>query len=202
MTDRRGLGRLAAVAILSLAGAAPAWAQLDSRSTAPIDTTANEMEVVNSKCLVIFRGAAEALQGKSRLRANTISVFSHTKSMQANGTPVCGGTDRIEADGDVYFVTTDQNARGDHAVYTNASDTVVMTGNVIVVQGNNVARGDRLIYNVSTKAARLETGSKSVGTAHRVRGVFYPEPKDQNGQTGSDGGAAAPAQPAPGPGQS
>ena len=46
MTDRSALGCLAMVAILSLAGSAPAWAQLDSRSTAPIDTTANEMEVV------------------------------------------------------------------------------------------------------------------------------------------------------------
>ncbi|MGA0602570.1 LptA/OstA family protein [Caulobacter sp. KR2-114] len=199
MTDRTALGpRLAMVAILSLAAAGPALAQLDSRSTAPIDTTANEMEVVNSKCLVIFRGAAEALQGKSRLRANTISVYSHTKSVQANGAPVCGGTDRIEADGNVYFVTTDQNARGDHAVYSNASDQVVMTGNVIVVQGNNVARGDKLTYNLSTKAARLESGAANVGSARRVRGVFYPEPKDQNGATGSTPAPAPPATPAPG----
>ena len=187
MTDRGALGRWAMVAVVALAGAAPmavpaaAWAQLDSKSTAPIDTTANEMEVVNSRCLVIFRGAAEALQGKSRLRANTISVYSRTKSVQQNGQPNCGGTDRIEADGNVYFVTPDQNARGDHAVYTNASDEVVMTGNVIVVQGNNVARGDRLTYNTQSKAARLESASKGLGSAKRVRGVFYPEPKDQAG---------------------
>ena len=185
MIDRAALGRLglATLAVCAFTGAGPAWAQLDSRSTAPVDTTANEMEVVNSKCLVVFRGAAEALQGKSRLRANTISVYSRTKSLQANGTPNCGGTDRIEADGNVYFVTPDQNARGDHATYTNASDEVVMTGNVIVVQGNNVARGDRLVYNVQSKAARLESGSKGLGSAKRVRGVFYPEPKDQNTPT-------------------
>jgi len=199
MTDRGASGRLglAVMALFALMGAAPgtAWAQLDSRSTAPIDTTANEMEVVNSKCLVIFRGAAEALQGKSRLRANTISVFSRTKSVQANGQPNCGGTDRIEADGNVYFVTADQNARGDHAVYTNASDEVVMTGNVIVVQGNNVARGDRLVYNVQTKAARLSSGAKGVGSARRVRGVFYPEPKDQPGTPASPTAAPPPGQP-------
>lgn len=197
MTDRGASGRLglAVMALFVFAAAAPARAQLDSRSTAPIDTTANEMEVVNSKCLVIFRGAAEALQGKSRLRANTISVFSRTKSVQANGQPNCGGTDRIEADGNVYFVTADQNARGDHAVYTNASDEVVMTGNVIVVQGNNVARGDRLVYNVQTKAARLSSASKAVGSARRVRGVFYPEPKDQTASP------ASPSAPPPPPGQ-
>ncbi|HEX7761644.1 MAG TPA: LptA/OstA family protein [Caulobacteraceae bacterium] len=198
MTDRAALARLglATLAVLAGVGAAPglALAQLDSRSTAPIDTTANEMEVVNSKCLVVFRGAAEALQGKSRLRANTISVYSRTKNIQANGQPNCGGTDRIEADGNVYFVTPDQNARGDHAIYTNASDEVVMTGNVIVVQGNNVARGDRLTYNVQSKAARLESGSKGLGSAKRVRGVFYPEPKDENAP-------ASPAAPPPSSGQ-
>lgn len=197
MTDRAALAKLglATLAAFALAGSGPgtAWAQLDSRSTAPIDTTANEMEVVNSKCLVVFRGAAEALQGKSRLRANTISVYSRTKNMQANGQPNCGGTDRIEADGNVYFVTPDQNARGDHAVYTNASDEVVMTGNVIVVQGNNVARGDRLVYNIQTKAARLESSSTGRGTARRVRGVFYPEPKDA--------AASGTAAPPPSPGQ-
>ncbi len=198
MTDRAALAKLglATLAVFALVGTAPgvALAQLDSRSTAPIDTTASEMEVVNSKCLVVFRGAAEALQGKSRLRANTISVFSRTKNMQANGQPNCGGTDRIEADGNVYFVTADQNARGDHAIYTNASDEVVMTGNVIVVQGSNVARGDRLVYNVQTKAARLESSSKGLGSARRVRGVFYPEPKD-TAAPGTQAPSPAPGQP-------
>jgi lipopolysaccharide export system protein LptA len=191
MTVRAALRVLAAAATLALGAGGAAHAQLDTRSTAPIDTTADEMEVVNSQCLVIFRGAAEAMQGKSRLRAHTISVYSRPKGASANGQPNCGGTDRIVADGEVYFVTPDQNARGDHAVYTSASDQIVMTGNVIVVQGNNVARGDRLTIHVATKAAKLESDTHGRGQPHRVRGVFYPE-KNENGAPASPAQGSAP----------
>src|SRR5882757_11405021 len=122
MTVRPALIASGLAASFALTCGGAAHAQLDTRSTAPIDTTADEMEVVNSKCLVIFRGAAEAMQGKSRLRAHTISVYSRPKGASANGQPNCGGTDRIEADGEVYFVTPDQNARGDHATYNSAAD--------------------------------------------------------------------------------
>jgi len=175
MTVRAALLASGLAALFALAGAPAAYAQLDTRSNQPIDTTADEMEVVNSQCLVVFRGAAEAMQGKSRLRAHTISVYSRPKGPAANGQASCGGTDRIVADGEVYFVTPDQNARGDHAIYTAASDQIVMTGNVIVVQGANVARGDRLTIQVATKAAKLESNTHGRGQPHRVRGVFYPE---------------------------
>ena len=195
MTDRAAIFAVALTLAASLVAATPAHAQLDARSNAPIDTTADEMEVVNSQCLVVFRGSAEALQGKSRLRASTISVYSRSKGAGANGQPNCGGTDRIIADGHVFFVTPDQNATGDHAVYSAASDQIVITGNVIVVQGNNVARGDRLTIQVSTKAAKMESNVKGAGRPHRVRGVFYPEPKDQ------PGAQTTPAAPPPAPSQ-
>ncbi len=187
-----GLTLAGLAAIACLAAAPAARAQLDARSNAPIDTTADEMEVINSKCLVVFRGSAEALQGKSRLRAHTISVYSRPKGTSTGGQPDCGATQRIEADGDVYFVSPDQHARGDHAVYTAASDQIVITGNVIVVQGNNVARGDRLTIQVATKAAKLESNVKGAGQPHRVRGVFYPEHNDN-----AQAAPAAPAEPAP-----
>jgi lipopolysaccharide export system protein LptA len=195
MTVRAALIASGLAATFALTCGPAAHAQLDTRSTAPIDTTADEMEVVNSKCLVIFRGAAEAMQGKSRLRAHTISVYSRPKGASANGQPNCGGTDRIEADGEVYFVTPEQNARGDHATYSAAADQIVMTGNVIVVQGNNVARGDRLTIQVSTKAAKLESNVHGRGQSHRVRGVFYPEKNNDQAAPASPppGGAGAPS---------
>ena len=100
----------------------------------------------------------------------------------------CGGTERIEADGDVFYVTPDQIAHGDHAVYTADADQIVMTGNVIVVQGKNVVRGDRLTIQVATREAQMESDAKGRGTPGRVRGVFYPN------QPGAPG--AAPPAPA------
>ncbi len=168
---------LMAAMLLALSGqtATAAGSGIDTHSAAPIDITANEAEVVNSKCVAIWRGAAEALQAKSRLRADTISVYSRPKGVGANGQPACGGTERIEAEGHVFYVTPERRARGDHAVYSAGNDEIVITGDVIVVQGLNVARADRLIIKVSTRQARMESNVVGAGKPGRVRGVFYPE---------------------------
>ena len=167
-------------AIVALAAAlcgvaAGVAAAIDTHSAAPIDITANELEVVNSKCVATWRGAAEALQGKTRLRADTMRVFSVAKGVGANGQPTCGGTDRIEAEGHVFYVTPEQRARGDRAVYLARADEITITGDVIVVQGSNVARADRMIIKVSTREARLESTVTGAGKTGRVRGVFYPD---------------------------
>jgi lipopolysaccharide export system protein LptA len=80
---------------------------------------------------------------------------------------------RIEAIGNVYFVTPDQTIRGDRAVYTPGDNLVVMTGDVIVTQGQNVMTGGRLTYNTETQAVTMAGGAGSNGG--RIRGVFYPE---------------------------
>jgi lipopolysaccharide export system protein LptA len=163
--------------LLALAGGA-ARAQIETHSNAPIDITADQAEVVQSKCMAIWRGSAEANQDQSRLRADTITVFSKPKPAgehASDAQAACGGTERIEADGHVFYVTPDRNARGDHAVYTQATDQIVMTGDVIVVQGQDVARGDKLIIDVSSHQARMVSDATGPGRAGRVRGVYFPD---------------------------
>lgn len=106
-----------------------------------------------------LRGRAEVIQGENRLRANSI-----------NGFVTAGDLNRVEAFGDVYFVTPDQTMRGDRAVYTLANEEVVVTGDVILTQGQNVLTGGRLVYNTRTETARIEGASNG-----RIRGVFYPQ---------------------------
>jgi lipopolysaccharide export system protein LptA len=167
------------LAIGVLAPWTPAKAQISASSNAPVDMSADEAEVVNSKCVTTWRGAAEALQGDSRIRADTITAYLKPKGGPGpNGQTSCGGTDRIEADGDVYYVTPTQIARGDHAVYEADAGQIVMTGNVIVVQGKDVARGERLTIDVATRVAHLDAPVKG----GRVRAVFYP---DQPGTPGA-----------------
>ena len=156
-----------------LACAGSAAAQIDTNSKAPIDITANTAEVQGSKCLAIWRGSAEALQAKARLRADTISVYSHPKGTSAGGQPDCGSTDRIVAEGHVYYVTADQRARADRAVYSASEDQIVMTGDVVVVQGQNVSRGNKLTIKVSTRQAVMDAPSGG-----RVRAVIYPNQGD------------------------
>jgi lipopolysaccharide export system protein LptA len=177
-----------------------AHAQLAPSSNGPIDITADNGTLVNSTCEATGSGAAEALQGNSRLRANVIRAFLKKKPPGAAGQPSaaqsgpagagnpsdCGATERIEADGNVFYVTPDQVAHGDHAVYTADADQIVMTGNVIVVQGvgekRSVVRGDKMTIHVSTREVTIDSIAQGRGVPGRVRGVFYPS---QPGSPGS-----------------
>lgn len=106
-----------------------------------------------------LRGRAEITQGGNRLRADSI-----------NATTVNNDLSRVEASGNVYFVTPDQSIRGDRAVYTLANAEVVLTGDVILTQGKNVLTGGRLVYNVRTRTARMDSSGGG-----RIQGVFYPQ---------------------------
>lgn len=167
-----------AAAALLVAAVSPASAQLalgGSNSNAPIDLTADELEVTNAQCLAVWRGSAEALQADSRLRADVLKIYSRMGPPKADGNgPSCGAVDKIEAVGNVYYVTPQQRIRGDNATYAKASDLMVVTGDVVAVQGKNVLRGARMEIRVKTGEAQMQTGVKGKNKPGRVRGVFYP----------------------------
>ncbi len=188
---RVALGLAAAAALVSAAPVA-SWAQLAPDSKAPVDITADEGEVISSRCLSIWRGNAEALQDTARLRARIINVYATPKPGAGEGLGRCGTTERLEAEGEVYYVTPEQTVRGDKAVYTTSTDTIVMTGNVIAVQGKSVARGERLTVQVKNGQMQMETNVKGRGRPGRVRGVFYSDDKPAAPPTAAPA-AAAPA---------
>lgn len=157
---------LAAALAASLLGAGVAQAQLDPR--APLDITADASEVINSQCLSSWSGAVEALQGRTRLRADEVRIYNLKRG---DG---CGANDRMEATGQVYFVTPERTVRADNAVYQFGSETITLTGGVIVVQGKSVVRGDRMVINTRTGQASMVSATKGRNKPGRVRGVFYP----------------------------
>lgn len=137
----------------------------------PIDIAADSLSVDDSTRTQTWSGKVEALQGQNRLRADRLVVF-HGKSGggSAGGAAAMGDIEKMEARGNVYFVSPTQVVRGDVAVYTQATDTLVVTGDVILKQGENVLKGSRLVVQVGAGRATMDEGSGS-----RVRGVFYPE---------------------------
>jgi lipopolysaccharide export system protein LptA len=155
------------LAILAAALLAPglAFAQLDTRS--PIDLSADSSVVDNATCISEWKGNVEALQGRTRLRSD---------SMKVHGTKGdCSQADSLVADGNVYYVTADRNVRADHAVYDSGSEIITLTGNVIIVQGKNVVRSDKAVINTKTGETQLQSAGRANGG--RVRGVFYPSDK-------------------------
>ncbi|HEY3798238.1 MAG TPA: LptA/OstA family protein [Caulobacteraceae bacterium] len=179
-------------AALALTGAARAQISQGPDASSPIDITADQAVVDNIKCMTVWSGSAEALQGDSRLRANSITAYLKPKAGAPAPTPAaadptgtgqnnCGATDRIEADGDVYYVTPTQIAHGAHAVYTADANQIVMSGDVIVLQGRNVARGDRMTIDTVTHEVHLDAAAKGQGKPGRVRAFFYPSEQQQPG---------------------
>lgn len=170
-TMRRNLaGRwrlpLLAAALAFMAGPL-ASAQISSQSGQPIAYSADRGEFVQAERRLVLSGNAELLQGRNRVRANAITL-----TYGAGEGGGVGDVDRIEASGEVYFVTPEQVARGDRAVYTASDDTIVVTGEVILTQGENVLSGDRLTIHVGSGRSTMQGGAAS---GRRVQGVFYPE---------------------------
>ncbi len=160
MSMTRTLG-MAAIALMVLAAPATGGAQTAARAGGDsVSFGADGGEYTQTG--IALRGRAEVVQGLNRLRADAI-----------DGTIADGDLTRVEASGNVYFVTPDQTIRGDRAVFTFATDEVVVTGDVILTQGQNVLTGGRLVYNTRTESARMEGGAGSNGG--RIRGVFYPD---------------------------
>ena len=174
-----GRFELAGLALATAVLAGAALAQPASAPNAPMDISADNGSFDNAACESTWSGAAEVLQGTTRIRAHTIHAFFKKKAgaaadakEQAKGLggatagmpggeqSNCGATERIEAEGEVFYVTPDQVARGDRAVYTAAVGVIVLTGNVIVVQGKNVIHGDRLTINVATREAQMESDAR------------------------------------------
>ncbi len=176
-------GLLAAAAASSAHGQAAPGAVRFGQPGSPYDVTAEHQEIFQAENKVVLTGAVEVLNGQSRLRTPQLTVFYNKNNGvrgQSSLTGAPGAVQRMEAAGPVYFVTPTQNAKGDHASYDAATDTMTMAGHVTLVQDKNVATGEVLTINQKTGVVTLNGG----GPKGRVRGVFYQDDKP--------GAAAAP----------
>ncbi len=163
------------MAVLLAAVAPPAVAQL-TNSDAPVDITADELEVVNTDCTATWRGNAEALQDTSRLRAQVLRLINQRGAAKpgSGASSSCGEMERMEAEGQVFYVTPQQRVRADNAVYVAATEMLTMTGDVVAVQGQNVIRGARMVINTRTGQGQMVGAATGRNAQGRVRGVIYP----------------------------
>jgi lipopolysaccharide export system protein LptA len=203
---RRGSGLAAAVLVgLALAaGAARAQATVDGKhdNKAPIEITADSLEVQQDKQLATFRGNVNATQAEIRLRADTLVVHYRQKEpTPANGkagaakpnqaTTAGGGSDpftsgaisHIDAIGHVIVTSPTETAQGDSGFYDVDKQLIELEGNnVILTRCQDVLKGKKAVMHLDTGESTLDTAP-----GQRVYGLFIPQ---QNG-------AAPPAGPQP-----
>ena len=143
--------KLTAAAILMAALPLTANAQFARNNDAPIDATADD--IVNSAGTTVLTGQVDVRQGGTRILADKMKIFGGVAG--AAGNNAASDISRIEATGNFYYITPEQEVRGNNGVYVQATDTFTVTGDVILLQGENVVTGDTLVYNLTTDEARV-----------------------------------------------
>jgi lipopolysaccharide export system protein LptA len=150
--------------------AAPAHAQLSSGG-GPVSYSADNLEYFDAERRLVLTGDVDIVQNEARLRADRITLFfSGSDGANQGGQGLASGDiERMIAEGEVYYIRPNQDARGDRAVYDVAQDSVTFTGNVIIMSEENVIRGQTLVLAIGSRRTtiRPEPGQ-------RVRGVFVP----------------------------
>lgn len=169
-----------ALTLFGLVSVPAAHAQL-SRGEGPVNVSADDLEVVDSKNLAIYKGHVDVTQDDARLQADRIEIqFAQRQNSNANR-PGTGWGDiiTITAKGNVFYSTPKQVVRGDQALYQVSSDTITMTGNVVLTQSANVIRAQTLVLNVDTGDASFKADGVGRRSKNRVRSVFFPSKEEK-----------------------
>jgi lipopolysaccharide export system protein LptA len=182
--------------LIALACAVPATAfgQIGSEG-GPMDITAEHLEVFDSERRAVFSGDVDAAQGDANLRSDRLEVFFAGRSDgSASGTSSWGQVDRVIATGEVFYVTPDEVARGDRAVYELTSDTIIMTGGVTLTRGRDVITGSCIIVDLETRNSQINSPAcldaagedASTTDSGRVRFIAFPSSNDDEDDADDD----------------
>lgn len=128
----------------------------------PADISADHSRIDGD--VVIYWGDVNVVRGDIRLRADRLEAYitrGETGRREIN---------RIVVEGNVFYVTPDEIARGDAGFYNLSEDVVELNGSVVLTQGCNVSTGEHLRAQLSSGTAQLDGGDSSTA---RVRSVFY-----------------------------
>ena len=143
--------------------------------TAPIEITANALEVRQAESLAIFSGEVIAGQGTLRLTADKVEVSYDEQNSSNSDT---GAIKNLQAKGNVFLSNGAETAQGAWAEYDVEKGTVRMGGSVVLTQGENVISGESLVINLNAGQGRIE-GSGS----GRVKSIFTPGQAQQGTAT-------------------
>jgi lipopolysaccharide export system protein LptA len=159
---------------------AAAWAQPVGVAAhddgAPIEITADQLEVRQNENVALFRGDVDAVQGELTLSADTLDVFygdaggAEGEGGNAAGAAMGGEIRRVVARGDVVVSSPREIARGSQGVYDLEAQRITLTGDVVLTRDANVLRGNRLEIDLASGVSRL----RGAGDDGRVRARFAP----------------------------
>jgi lipopolysaccharide export system protein LptA len=179
MTIVRALGII--LAITSLAGAAmaqvrqeqPVSALKGHNSNAPVDVTADRIEVQDRADRAIFAGNVHVTQAELTLDTPRLTVaYSGGANVQIR---------RLDAAGGVVVKSPSETARGDFGIYDLDRKLITLLGNVQLNRQNDRVSGARLVIDLESGRAVVDGGPPGVNqSGGRVTGHFTVPQRQQS----------------------
>ncbi|AMK21981.1 MULTISPECIES: LptA/OstA family protein [unclassified Sphingobium] len=145
-------------------------------SNAPVNFTADRIEVQDRADRVVVSGHVEVTQAGMTLNAARMTVaYRNQPGGGTNGVEI----DRIDASGNVVVTKGNETAKGNVAIYDLNSRLITMLGNVSLTQGANRLTGGRLVIDLNSGRSTVDGraagggGSGVTGSSGgRVSGTF------------------------------
>jgi len=172
----RSIGIILAITALgATAGSAqvkqqqPISALKGHNSNAPVDVTADRIEVQDRADRAIFAGNVHANQGELSLSTPRLTVAYSGGQGSAGGVQIR----RLDAAGGVVVKSPSETARGDFGVYDLDRRLITLIGNVQLDREQNRVNGARLVIDLDTGRAVVDGGPPGVNqSGGRVTGHF------------------------------
>lgn len=168
MTTRsQSLGLCVAIASMAmLSSASTAQSIRNHNSSAPVNFSADSMELQDRADRVVLSGGVTATQAGLTMKANRVTA-AYTSN---------GGVDvnRLDATGGVIITKDDLRATSSSAIYDLDSSLITLIGNVKLVQGSNRLAGGRLVIDLNSGRSTINGGGApgTTNTGGRVTGTF------------------------------
>ncbi|MEO6534920.1 MAG: LptA/OstA family protein [Sphingomicrobium sp.] len=142
-------------------------------SNAPVDVSANRIEVQDRADRAIFAGNVHVSQGDMTLDAERLTVaYSSQGGVQIQ---------RLDAAGGVSVRSPSETARGNFAIYDLDRKLITLIGSVELIRGQNSIFGQRLTIDLASGRAVVDGGPAGVNSSGgRVRGHFTVPKRGSN----------------------
>ncbi len=134
-------------------------------SNAPIDVTADRIEVQDRADRAMFAGNVHVKQAELSLDTERLTVaYSNANGVQIQ---------RLDAAGGVVVRSPSETAKGDFGIYDLERKLITLIGTVQLNRGDNQVNGSRLVIDLDSGRAVIDGGPPGVNqSGGRVTGHF------------------------------
>lgn len=166
----------ASTASAQIAQQQPVSALKGHNSNAPVDVTADRIEVQDRADRALFAGNVHVAQTELRLETARLTV-AYSGGQGANSNPQIH---RLDAAGGVVVHSPSETARGDFGIYDLDRKLITLIGNVQLDRDQNRVNGARLVIDLDSGRAVVDGGPPGVNqSGGRVTGHFTVPQRQQ-----------------------